>query len=508
MPVQNQAAGQAVKSAKTYVGYADKGAKQLKSWVDAAQKLEKAGKSMSDMEQLLSKMSFASNLSAALGAASVALTVLQVLVPVKSTEDQILEAVQALGKQMGAMEKRISNRLNALSIDLSKAMVQIGLETAFITHVRTVSGDMQTIARMRRDQKDTSAQLQTLANRGTDDLSDAVTAIQTYMTGQTGTDLLALTYRKTYADPVALMDIGGFYLHMAQRAVTAHVGVEVAKAQIAATKAGKPLTQTQAITIAQNTIGDERYPDTYAARLKAIADACDRWARVCFDPRMSADVIEDFFNERISTTVVDAGNLQRSAQNALTMLSGHWPWLSWTVLCYPPLSGWDNHGFHYSGPQKRTKALFRTKDVAGDKLNVVLYFAPKSTRKAAPSYTLQNPPKPDAKRLKALKLSIAVLVHGNSPGRVASVKPLIMQYPIFKNPSKPTDWGGDMLWVGFDDSGQNTHMPPGRHDAFLGLASQNPFAIVRNVTASKPFAQATSSLTFYQGYAGLVVYTA
>lgn len=64
-----------------------------------------------------------------------------------------------------------------------------------------------------------------------------------------------------------------------------------------------------------------------------------------------------------------------------------------------------------------------------------------------------------------------------------------------------------MLWIGFDDTGQNTHQPAGHIDSFIGLASQNRFVVQRSITSSKPMAQARGRLTFYEGYAGLVVYT-
>ena len=479
--------GQVVKSAKTYVGYASEGAKKLAEMSAAAQKLEKAGETLGEIDAVLAKMAFVAKISVALQVVSVGLAVVQVFLPVKSEEDLILDAVKEVSAKVTQLSATMKTEFQRLTNVVWTATAQANLEN-HLGNVATVAGYLESIAAKRKLGQDTSYDEGQLAAYDLGKVKDAVVEIERYVTGTvTAPNLLQLIYEHSYGDVKTVALMASYLSYQAQLAVSAHAGAQALRDRTAATAAGKAWTDADAMKLAEDVAGDASIPTDYAAQLQNIAGHCHAWAARCTNPHDRHDNIERYTSDMAYLFVPAAKDLQGTADRHFGGLSAKWPWLNFTVLAYEAVAGFDKHCLTYSGPAYRTIFLKGLKDVGGDKLNMILYFAPRTKATSPATMRLAeadaNASAPRRFAVDAISTLLNMpkpyLFNPGLPRPVSDLRPILANFGPFAHPSSLNDWHGDFVWAGWNNANQYIH--DGNPDVFMGLASANPAILKRSV---------------------------
>lgn len=223
-----------VHTAKAYIGYAAKGAAKLSDMSKAAQKMAKAGEELGEIDKMLADMAFLSQISAGLQAASMGMSVLATLLPIKTKQDLIYDAVIEIDDKLDAMKDQIANGFKQLDAAVWTAASQTALERA-ASQIKTAHGRLAKIAVLRKEGKDYSDALDELKDYHVKDMRDAVGLIEDYVVGTPLVpNVLKLTHSATYGDGAFVFPLAVYLVQMA------HLGVSTAAALKSEKNALKP----------------------------------------------------------------------------------------------------------------------------------------------------------------------------------------------------------------------------------------------------------------------------
>jgi len=105
-----QKTGEGIKSAKKYADMAASAASKASEMSKAAQRLEKKGGTLSEIDKIVKDIAWAGKIATALQVVSVGLAIAQAFFPVKTTEDQILEGVREIQRDLATLSNMIKKK--------------------------------------------------------------------------------------------------------------------------------------------------------------------------------------------------------------------------------------------------------------------------------------------------------------------------------------------------------------------------------------------------------------
>lgn len=148
---------------KKYSELAAKGADKLVAYQKEANKLHDAGETLSEMQEFAVGLKWAGKLSMGLGAISIGFTAVSAFLPVKSTEEKILEGVTEIKAQVESLRYHLDLIVKELRTQLDQDMIDILMEITHFSNIKTASDYMASAAARRADPSIGSAQDQVLA---------------------------------------------------------------------------------------------------------------------------------------------------------------------------------------------------------------------------------------------------------------------------------------------------------------------------------------------------------
>jgi len=481
--------GKQVQKAKKYVDYAATGAKKLADWSAAAQKMQKAGKDLNEIEQVVSKLVFVAKISAALQVISVGLAVVQAFLPVKSKEDLILDAVQKVSDQITGLKSDMQSLFKELTSTVWDATGASNLEDK-LADIVTAYGYLNSISEKKSRKEDYSLDEDALNGFDVTLLKKAVVEIERYMTGTaTAPNLLKLTYEHTFGDPSKVVPLAGYLAHHAEMAVTAHGAVLAIQHRRAAAAKDQTWTEDDAADLADDLAGDETISTDYAAQIKNISHQAHEWSRKCIDSKTRHDNIDRYIDRYLDNLFVpSADDYSGTAERFVYFLQLYWPWLNFTAFAYEGISGVNHHAWIYKGPPHRYHVIKRHVDANKKKMNIIVYFAPRTKPKPAKPMDIdaavasQSAPRRFAidQLFKIVNASKRFALTRWHEVNVDDLRDYAPDYGVFAHPTSSDHWHGDLLWMGYNGGSQDLIDDP--QDKFFGLASNNPAVLKRSVT--------------------------
>ncbi|MEO1777711.1 MAG: hypothetical protein AAFU63_02845 [Pseudomonadota bacterium] len=508
-----------IKDAKDYVDKASAGAGKMATWVKDTQKMAKAGEELSELESIVSTLTFFSKLSGALQVVSVGLSIVQAFLPIKSKEDQILDAIGQLSTQISTMEQKISAELTAIQDAVWTASEQTALENK-INDIDTALGYMAIIANLRRKTTLTKAEQAALATAesnlmgyGEQSLKQAVNEIERYVTGKAlGKNILQLVFTESYGDPRRVFPLAGYLLHYAQMGLAANAAIRELKGRTGATQAN-PWTEADSAAAGEGLAGDPRVGSSYAALIQNVADQAQSWSQKCIDEtERLASITRCFDDTAPAGYPLNAKGNQATAAAIFTRLSQQWPWLNFTVLCYDEMGGFDHHAFRTDVGNRLIHKL-HIKDVSGDKMNVIIYVAPR-TKPGTP--TVLEAWQAEADKTQPYRHAIdsigSMLNQHKRFGfsvwaqeNVDDLRPFIVSYTMLTHPARLNQLGHELFWMAWNDRNEMQDLNDAHKDSFIGLMSQNPATLYKHYNAVPvPHTNGAFEL-YYTGYYALSV---
>ncbi|WP_323783874.1 hypothetical protein [Thalassovita sp.] len=468
----------APKSAKTYVDAAQKGAAKLAGWSKAAQKLEKEGKTLDEVDAVLSKLAFMAKISTTLQVVSMGLSVLGLFLPAtKSKEDKIYDAIEDISAHLDRLDTEVHGLIAAIKDSTSRGVLETN-----ISHINTAYGYMASIAAKKKKGEDYSQDLTDLATVDLVQLKTAVGVIRDYVTGTPlAPNLLQLVFTESYGHIQTMTILADFLNHKAELAIGAAAAAAAAKKEVA----GITLSDADKIKIAENIEGDATIPSDYAGLLKTISAACHKWVRSCAVQSDYRGQIDRYLRDKVLTDKsLDKTDHQGNAEMIVKALSANWTWINFTAISYDPISSFEKHGCVSHGKGNRMLTYFREPAANGDKVNLVIYFAPRTKAKTG-SWDIAGA---EAETNTYRRLAIqSVDITLNSHKRVGftywnethadDVRDYFHYYSGIAHASTPKDWHGDMLWTGWNNGDQIEEL--GGSDQFFGICSHNPALLKR-----------------------------
>ncbi|WP_371396911.1 hypothetical protein [Fretibacter rubidus] len=504
---------QAAAEAKKYVGYAEKGASKLSELSKAANELKDAGKTLSEVDDVLTKLAFMSKIAIGLQVVSVGLSVVQAFLPIKSKEDQILDAVQQVGRDVANLKGVVNQQFKAMGNKVLDANAKQTLQNQ-VAVIETAHSILSTMAFNRRNGKSTRLQEAALQKIDLLALRKAVGQIEDYCVGTLlAPNILQLAYNQNWGNVDEVLNLGTYLLQYAHMAAATHAAVQV----IHDRAANPNFTDADAFATIAAVAGDVHDRGSYEAKLKNIAEQVHKWGQKCVDAKTRYSLIESYFGYYtvVNNKTLDVTDLSGTATRLHNAYKKTWPMLNFSVMAYKNLSGFSEHGMKYSGPKYRTKTFLHVTDKNGEKMNIVLYMVKRKTKTIPkPKGYLEGNNKSSQNRINGVNTLSSILNGHKRFGinywhqtNVDNVLDYAGTYGAFVNPSHTTQWHGDFLWIGWNDNGWPVDSQNGKR--LVGLSSDNPFALKiakRQKTANNGPNNASTFYDAYEGYDVLVIH--
>lgn len=488
--------------AKKYAGYAKQAADKFDGWVQAAKKAEAAGADLDDIKALLTAVKYTSEISTALGVVGFGLSIVAALLPIPSTESLILKSVTRIEGELSDLSKKVSQIEKELQGTIWKATSQTALENDHIIHIKTVAGYLNSIAQKKAKKEDYSADEASLRTYNLHTLKDAVNEIQGYLNGTNPANLLSLTYDQTYGDPVRVLQLGGYYLHMINLAVSSEAA---AKALIKSHSVGRALTDEETAKIAQETAGDPTIATDYAAQIANVSALVQKWVHKCLDDKQRIQNVNLFLSAKVlSEAFLTVPDYQGGATRLVTALSGQFPWMDFSTIIYAAQDdATAAGGVTLGAPDSRVITIDQT-DLNKKKYTIQLYLSLRTTKGVKKIKSLDDMANAFTGTKAAEMATLAVLMndhkrfgitrwHGHHVA-VSVENFLITYYGAFFYPEHRMNWNGDYVWAGWTDL--STTKSTGSGDAppadpklgrFMGVAAQHAGTVHETIVRSSDF---------------------
>ncbi len=482
MPNQQtgQQPGQNVAVAKKYVDGAAALATKIQAASDAAKKMQAAGEDINLIRKALASMSYLPEIGTILQVISAGLSVAQFFLPMKTKEDQILDGI-----------KEITGRVESLRTDLTAQLKSLGLElelfgdkatlAPFIAVVESGNDTLGSIAdtRLTGGSPDfASVQIDDLVGK---DFSTAFRMFYDFSTGTGVADnFIEKAYQQSYGNAGTVTQLADYLTTMAMLAVTLDAFKKGVLARRQHEANGTTIDDDARVALADS-IGT-----FYHDKLATIGDNGMTWSNRCIDPDARADQIERYYQDnRFGLMAVIGADKQGSATRIVDRLGTQWPYLNFTAIVYGPLAGFDSHAFRASA--HCTISHFRKNDLAGQPVNVVIYWAnrrdgAKRKRSTPPDQPLVwntrvgqskeahwDPTHVLFGQLNAYPHDRNRLTGWRNLDRVKDISTYFAQYTMLLDPAHPGLQGG-MVWAAWIEGPEFD----------VGLASDNPCLLVSN----------------------------
>lgn len=328
-----------------------------------------------------------------------------------------------------------------------------------------------------------------------------------------------------------VIKIATHYQTLATYAIAAFGAQRLLKERQEAEDEGRSWTKEDEIKLLENLAGREDISSDPAAKLKRISDAIQDEINRLFDRKVRQTYVGNYFDNVVKDGV-------RSLMEARQATAGHivglmhqtFPYLNFTALVYDGVMdtgdehrhAWNVRGADWGLITERRLPL-PGKDSGADsddKRNILIYFAPRHAKETPVTQTLPDLNAPSPKRRKAAKSISAELNKLKHGGLHTQWKKIRHESSTLADVIVPTysdtvwdgssNWGNDMVWVGYTDNCERNFMEEIAGDSddqersnalqtldqFLGVASQNRIGIEVKYTP-EPYKQTVSGILFH-----------
>ncbi len=360
--------GKIVKKTKQINDAAASGVKILKGYQEGANALAKEGKTLSDMQKAVKAMTFISKLNTGLAMASVGLTIAQMIFPVKTPQDAILEEINKLSNQLTDLKADINDLGKELKFEGAQEIVFKAFELVDKVHGHLIeyseNPSTETLDRMVEKQniRDCDAALEklVLAAEGTM-ASDRV---------------LELAYNNSFGQVDKVTWHAFFLKFTAEQCVQSWVACRVAQNKKAKEATGGFWSEADSADLALMVLGDFHSDVSVSGKLRRISEACNYWSKkglpiLVRETNIKAKISDMFEHEKPAHEAY-----QQVAERMVGELSTAYPWQTFTAICYAGVSGYQKHAWKKSSGESILIARKRELDDNKGKMNILVLAAP------------------------------------------------------------------------------------------------------------------------------------